>query len=158
MFTNKNVFVLKNNLFKCSKDVRKSMKKSKVLIVLIFLFANIFGNEKELLDFIGLKMSTEVIPAINGSRNFLGFSEMDDLSKIKIGSIMEVCKIPYSILDTCSDSISIPDILQSANKWYAPVLLDNKVKIFIEIKRINDSLNVVGYGMTFIADAWNSVL
>ena len=134
------------------------MRKTNVFMITLFLFTISFGSQKDLLDFIDLKMKSEIVPSIDRSRSFFGFADDDDLSKIKIEAPMEVCKIPYSVLDTCSDSIAVPTILQSAKKWYVPLMLNERVKIFFEIKGDSGTYRVGAIGMTSIADAWNSVL
>ncbi len=104
---------------------------------------------------VGLKHFLDLIPA--GSRQEYGFSETGSLDKAYLGDPFNLHVITPDALFSYSEGVPVASILTPIDQWYFPVMMENQIRCFLVVDRMDGQWEAVSLGYVTLAKFMNQI-
>jgi hypothetical protein len=137
------------------------MKKLILIIAVLFcispLAAEAVTGPADVADAAGAGLSSFLghIPA--DSRQEYGFTQTDPLDKAYLGDPYNLHMITPDALFSYSEGVPVASILTVTNQWYFPVMIQDKIRCFLIVDRMDDKWEAVSLGYATLARSMNQV-
>ncbi|KAF0236750.1 MAG: hypothetical protein FD181_2520 [Prolixibacteraceae bacterium] len=133
--------------------------KARIILLTIWVFLSFSAwtsfaqnnriiSDEEILD-IALANLNQFIEHINGSYKDFGFNQKEDMNNVQLGA-------PYEVVFLSSDFVTDSAFVEEKNyfikenyAWEVPLIFKDKIRCFMKVFYINDSLRAIGGGGAF---------